>query len=637
MQTVDCAKMKTLSKSFVYSILFFAISCISLTPFIACSNSDGIDYAGWEYYNVDSEDNALIEPQKQGCFNSFRLPDLQSIACKKQFYSNDTVTEFPQSGFFQNTFTIVFPNKKPLNCETGGKVPTAESPMISAIEIDSSTTIRCADISAKSTNNEIIRTYILEKAPDIATVFITTDPNSLFDPDTGIYMEGPSAEEKIPHYGANYWLDKEIPIFIELLEPDKNKPAFAKFAGLKIFGNYSRANAKKSVAITFREKYGDKRLNYTLFPEFPELKTFKSFVLRNFGNNFGKDYIRDRLVSSLSEGLDVDYQRGRYTILYYNSKYFGIHDLRERSNEYYFETHYKISHKNINLIETSMAKESASAGSADDFQSLMKWLESHHLDNEENYNYIISKIDINNLINYMQVEMFAYNRDWPGNNQKKWKYNSSDATWKWFLYDFDLSFDQTNKGFPVNIFEFAFAENSNIWQNAPKFTYLFRSLLKNKTFKASFINRMTTLIQTNYESSRILTHIDKLISEIEREIPRDQKRWSLSASTMDSHLEKIKLFAKNQPSLIITHLQEYFKLNEPTDITFSVNGPGTVLVHGFPIKQAPLTIHFFKKFPVTISAIPKTNHSWHKWSDGDTNATRMIWPEQTDELIAIFK
>ena len=353
----------------------------------ACSNSDGVDYAGWEYASIvdDSnkylEEDPITEPAKRSCFNSFRLPDLQSIACKKQFYSNDTVTEFPQSGFFQNTFTIVFPNKKPLNCETGGKVPTAESPLISAILIDSSTTIRCVDFSAKSTNNEIIRTYILEKAPDIASVFITTDPNSLFDPDTGIYMEGPNAEAKEPHHGANYWLDKEIPIFIELVETGASSPAFAKHAGLKIFGNFSRMNAKKSVSIIFREKYGDKRLYYKLFPDHPNLNIFKSFILRNNGQNFHNDYIRDRLSSSISEGLGVDYQLGRFVIVYYNNVYYGILDLRERSNEYYFETHYGMNHNNINMLK---ANNSVTAGSSDEYISLINWLKKHSLENDDN-------------------------------------------------------------------------------------------------------------------------------------------------------------------------------------------------------------------------------------------------------------
>ena len=533
--------------------------------FLGCSNSEGVDYAGWEYAFTDDDDetDGLIEPQKQSCFNSFRLPDLQSIACKKKFFSSDTIKDFPQSGFFPKTFTIAFPNNKPLNCEIGGKPVSKESPLVSAIQVDSSMTIRCANFSENAASTEIIRTYILEKNPDIAAVFLTTDPNSLFDPDTGIYMEGPNAEEKEPHYGANYWLDKEIPVFVELVEPDNNNPAFSKHAGLKIFGNWSRVHAKKSVAITFREKYGNKRLSYPLFPEFPELKVFKSFILRNFGNSFGNDYIRDRLASSLSEGLGVDYQRGRYAIVYYNGKYFGLHDLRERSNEYYFETHYGISHNNINLLK---ANNSVSAGKADDYIALMDWLKNHSLDIDSNYAYITSKIDIDNYINYMQVEIFANNLDWPGNNQKKWKDDSPNAKWKWFLYDLDMTFNNSSKIFD-NIFEYVLAENSDYWANTPNHTLLLRSLMKNTSFKTEFINRMATISQTYFAQEKISFYIDKMMNEVKSEISRDQTHWSLNASKMNNQLENIINFAKERHSTIIRNLQEYFHLEN----TFPTN------------------------------------------------------------------
>lgn len=529
----------------------------------ACSNSDGVNYAGWEYASfVDDsnkylEEDPITEPAKRSCFNSFRLPDLQSIACKQQFYSNDTVKDFPQSGFFQKTFTIVFPDNKPLNCEIGGKPATKESPLVSVIQVDSSMAIRCADFSGKFASPEIIRTYILEKNPDIATVFLTTDPNSLFDPDTGIYTKGPNAETKKPHYGANYWLDKEIPIFVELIENEHNTPAFTKYAGLKIFGNWSRMNAKKSVAITFREKYGDKRLHYPLFPEFPELTVFKSFILRNFGNSFGYDYIRDRLASSLSENLGVDYQRGRYAIVYYNGKYFGLHDLRERSNEHYFETHYGMDAKKIDLLD---ANDKVSEGSADDYITLMKWLETHSLDNEENYNYLASQIDIDNYINYMAVETFADNRDWPGNNLKKWRNTSSQTKWKFFLYDLDWGFGGGYSKTNSSIFDYLTSETGECFQNNPKYTLLFRNLLKNDQFKTTFINRMQKLLKTNFETQNVLNKIDKMTNEIKTEISRDQERWLLDIDYMNRHFEIIKKFATDRPKTIYSELLNFFEL-----------------------------------------------------------------------------
>ena len=616
----------------------FAFAFIAVLSFCACSNSEGVDYAGWEYASIvdDSnkylEEDPITEPENRGCFNSFRLPDLQSIACKKQFYSNDTVKDFPQSGFFQKTFTIAFPDNKPLNCEIGGKPATKESPLVSTIQVDSSMAIRCADFSVKSASTEIIRTYILEKNPDIAAVFLTTDPNSLFDPDTGIYMEGPNAGTDKFHLGANYWLDKEIPILIELMETGDDIPAFSKYADLKIFGNSSRINAKKSVAITFREKYGDKRLNYALFPEFSNLDKFKCFILRNLGGSFGRDYIRDRLASSLSEGLGVDYQRGRYVIVYYNGEYFGIHDLRERSNEYYFETHYGIRHDNIDLLK---ANNSASAGTSADYTALMSWLKKHNLENEENYNYISSKIDIDNFISYMQVEIFANNHDWPGNNLKKWKRIKPESPWKWFLYDIDWGF--VAKSVASNTFVFLSSEGETNYANNPKYTYLFRCFLTNENFKKAFINRTTALLQMNFESSRILAQIQKMMTEIATEIPRDQKRWSLNASKMDEQLESIKLFATERQSYVIGHIQEYFNLGKAVPTTLSVKGNGKILVHNLPLDKVPITIQFFEGFTVTLTATPNEGSSWSHWSDGETSRTRVIWPEQTKELTAIFK
>ena len=540
-------------------------------------------------------------------------------------FIKDTLTEFPPSGFYPRPFTILFPDNKSLNCEIGGFAPTKESPLKKEISIDSTSTIRCINFSDKS-STETIRTYIFEKKPTIPTIFITADPNSLFNPDTGIYMEGPNAEENAPHYGANYWLDKEIPIFIESIEKNSATPAFAKYAGLKIFGNYSRIYAKKSVSITFRKKYGDKQLYYKLFPDYPNLSKFKSFILRNNGQNFHHDYIRDRLASSISEGLDVDYQRGRFVIAYYNGDYFGIHDLREKSNEYYFETHYGLNHNNINLLK---ANNSVSSGSSDEYVSLMDWIKRNDLENDDNYAYIASKIDISNYINYMQVEIFADNRDWLANNIKIWNCTNPQTPWRWFLYDIDWGFGLKSYN-EKNSFNYVLSESGR-WQP------LLYALLANNNFKTTFINQFTTLLHTNFETSKTNAAIEQMMSEINAEISRDQKRWSLDASKMDEHLRIIKQFAIDRPSNLILHLQEYFKLGETIPITFSIKGEGTIYVHNLPIYTNKTTINFFKGLPVTITAIPQNNGIWSSWNDGDSSAIKTIYPSNETEFTAIFK
>ena len=542
---------------------------------------------------------------------------------------------FPPSGFYAEPFILNLESTNNAVCETGGKMPSEKTPFQKNILIDKTTVIRCAKIAPQSLPSDVVtRTYVFESTPAVPVVFLAADPNSLFDPDTGIYVEGPYAQSKEPHYGANYWLDKEIPVTVELMEPGTDAPAFAKNAGLKIFGNYSRQNDKKSVAITFREKYGDSHLKYPLFPEFPELNKFKVFLLRNNGSNYGNDYIRDRLASSVSEGLGVDYQRGRFAVVYYNGEYFGIHSIRERSTADYFETHYGLDPDKIDLLKADNA---VSAGSAVDYVALMDWLESNHLDKEENYAYIASQIDVDNFINYMHTELFANNRDWPANNLKKWRNTSPKTPWKWFLYDLDFGFGNDYSKYKNNIFEFATAEDGESWPNGPESTLLLRRLLENEGFKAAFINRMAVLLQMNFESSRVLARIEKMMAEIQSEISRDQKRWGLSASKMTKQLNAIKNFAMNRPSVVYGELQEFFALGETAAVSLSVSGSGRILVHNLPVDVSKMTVNFFTGFPVTLSAEPLMGSTFAGWSDGESNPTRVILPECVSEVTAIFK
>ncbi len=547
----------------------------------------------------------------------------------------DTLAELPPSGFYQEPFAVFFPEGNHIHCELGGKLPSENSPEVNVLGFEKTTVARCASFVPGALPGEVMnRTYIFEQAPTVPAVFLTGDPGSLFDPDSGIYEEGPFAQEKNPHFGANYWLDKEIPVFVELLEKGENAPAFAENAGLEIFGNYSRANAKKSVAVTFREKYGSKRLKYPLFPEFPELTSFKGFVLRNNGGNFGNDFIRDMLATSITEGLGVDYQRGRASVVFYNGVYYGIHNIRERSTEYYFETHYGMDPKSIDLLK---AGNDASTGSSTEYQAMMDWLEDHHLDTDENYQVVASQIDVGNFMNYMQAELFADNRDWPSNNLKKWRSSSPKTLWKWFMYDTDFGFGSGMSSFKGNIFEFATAEDGDSWPNGPASTLLLRRLLENPSFKVAFINRMTTLLSMNFESSRILARIDRLMAEISGETARDQSRWGHSRKRFEDQLGVIRNFAQERQGVILEEMREFFGMGASAPVTLSAVGPGTVAVHGLPLDRPAMTINFFDKFPVAVSAEPSAGGVFVQWSDGEVSPVRTFVPGETTRLEAIFK
>lgn len=546
--------------------------------------------------------------------------------------------ELPSSGFYSEPFQIAIPfdGTSVSRCEIGGKEPTETSAVCpETMTVSATTVLRVKTFLDGALPSETLtRTYIFETQPTIATAFITADPNQLFDPDSGIYEEGPDANAAEPHYGANYWLDKTIPAEIAFFEPGVGTPAFESPAGYEIFGNYSRANEKKSFALKFRKKYGNSKLEYKIFPDYPNLTEFKDIVFRNNGGNFYQDYIRDRLSSSITKGLGVDFQKGRFAIVFYNGEYYGIHSIRERSNENYFETNYGYDAGSIDLLKSD---NSATAGSSAEYEVLEKFVESSDMQNADNYAYVESQVDIDNFISYMQTEMFVANQDWPGNNLKKWRSNAPLTKWKWFLYDLDWGFDNGHSQYTnIDMFHFVTDSTASGYPNGKEYTVLFRALLKNETFRNRFINRFAALVQTKFSADTVLARISVLMSEIANEISRDQSRWSHSANYMESSLETIKNFAKERPEKVISEMKDFFGLGEIQSVAVTSSGCGTVSVDGISVRNSAV-LPLFAEVPVTLTAEEGAGCTFVSWSDGETSKTRTVVPQNGNSYGAVFR
>ncbi len=556
----------------------------------------------------------------------------------------------PPSGFYSSPVAITLPAGT--HCATGGTEPSKNSPEVTSLNVSSTTVLRCVTYADGSYPSDMInRTYIFEQAPSLPALFVTTDPLSMFSQDSGLYMTGNNASMMDPKKGANFWSNRELPVVVEFFETSNfKKPAFTVMGDYKISGQYSRAKEKKSFSITLREEYGTKRLKYNLFPDYPELKKFKAFSVRNFGNNCGNDYVRDRVGTAMTEGLDVDYQRGRYIIVYYNGDYFGIHDLRERNNEYYYETKYGLDPNDIDLID---ANNEASAGSSADFKAMIDWLGSNTLENDANYQKIADQIDIGNFMNYMQAEMFDNNRDWPHNNMKKWRVASQKTKWKWFLYDTDFGFGTSYSMSNGNIFEYVTnpagtnnagfgmgmgmgGNNNNNNGSISEHTILINRLLGNTSFKNAFINRFCVLLATKFEGSRLVKMMEDLQSQVESEMARDQQRWNYNASSMSNDLQTAKTYATNRGQAIISEMTTYFNLSETVPVSLSVQGNGSILVHDLPLEGNSATVNFFRGVPVTLTA-SSTSGVFTGWSDGNTSPTRTINPGEVNSVTAVFR
>jgi hypothetical protein len=517
-----------------------------------------------------------------------------------------------------------------------GSSPNKQSLLYeSPLQIRSTTVIRSVAWASGNAPSEVrTDTYFIHEKSSLPVVAIATDPGGLFDPDTGIYMEGPNPGRDMPYWGANWWSPRELPASFELFEID-GKRSVQQNAGLSIYGNWSRMGARKSINLGFREEYGKGKLRYSIFPAAPHLDRFEKIGIRANGNNATTDHIRDALAQSLGADLGIDHQQNRAALVFYNGKYYGIHRITEKADRWHPVANHGVEESCVDLFEAYGA---ATSGSRLDYDRMIEELQAMDLTDSLQMERIRSKIDLDNYLDYLSIQMYSNNQDWPANNIRTWRDRCQQGRWRWILFDLDFAFDSPNGGgkFGNNMFTFLAQPSVSDYPNGELHTRLYRKLMESPTVRARFVNRFCVLLAGPLSSKRVLARMDSLQREISAEVKRDLVRWNIESFRYDRQLEVIRNYARGRAGLMLSQMQESFALEDPVTITIGSTG-GVVRVEGISIPQGEFTAEFFPGQSMLLQAIPNAGKSFVGWSDGNPSAIRRWTPTQGAQLSANFR
>lgn len=457
------------------------------------------------------------------------------------------------------------------------------------------------------------RTFLFDAPPTLPVVTIATDSANLWDTYSGIYVLGTSYENKNPYYGANFWQDWEKPASVEMTGI-KGERLFSLNCGIKIFGAWSRARPQKSLSVFFRNIYGDPVLeNVQLFKTKP-ITSFKSFVLRNSGNDYDYTRFRDGFMTDLVKDMNTDIQAFEPVILYLNGQYWGHINLREKINEDYIESNHNVPADKIDLLEYEAT---VLEGSNADYLEMLDFLNNNSLITNANYEVIASQIDIDNYIDYQLSEIYFNNRDWPGNNIKFWKPQTEDGLWRWILFDTDFGFGIYGANdYTLNTVQFAMEPNGPSWPNPPWSTLLFRKLLENTRFKHAFINRFADMMNTTFIGSSVVSKIDSIAAIIQPEIQRHYNRWGMpSISGWQSAVQTMRNFALNRVNYVQNHINQQFVRAGIFEVTIS-NFPveaGTVKLNTIEVAGEGWKGKYFQNVPISLTAKAIRGYKFSRW------------------------
>ena len=266
---------------------------------------------------------------------------------------------FSRSGYVKtNTrpfvLTLSLPEDAPEGCviryTTDGSEPTeASEAYTSSIAISKTTVVRaklfCQGwLSPRSTTHSYI---FFPREMTLPVISIASDGNYFYDDKKGILVQGTyNAEQK------NYQYNWRRPINLEFFLKATTDCELNQLCETRVFGAASRDHALKSLAVYAHKRFGQKRFNYEFFPDQrPGIDEYKSFALRNSGNDFDYLYMRDAVIQRImASHVDLDWQAWRPAIVYINGEYKGMLNIRERSNEDNIYSNYN-GLEDIDMIE----------------------------------------------------------------------------------------------------------------------------------------------------------------------------------------------------------------------------------------------------------------------------------------------
>ena len=425
--------------------------------------------------------------------------------------------------------------------------------------------------------------------------------------------------------------------------------------GIRIHGGTTSAYSSKSLRLYARGEFGEDRLDYPFFGEGND-DSFKRIILRNSGNDFATTYFLDAFIHSSVKHLHFDTQDYQPTVTFINGEYWGMLNLRERYDKYYFERVYGIPDDEIDYLELAGQVE-VKEGDADHYNALIDYLEENTLQEDENYNYVITQIDPVNFTDYYIAEIYIDNQDWLDNNVELFRrrtgiYNpqapyGNDGRWRWILKDTDVAFGLAGS-FSHNTLAMATEPNGTSHPNPSWATLSFRRMLENQKFRNYFINRFADLLNTTFLPERMQGIYNNMKQGIAPEMEAHSNRWSAipSVQAWENYTAAIINFATQRPAHQRQHIQQEFDISGTLSATLNVSDTdmGYIKINTININAAtpgieespyPWSGVYFYNIPVTVKAVALPGYAFSHWTGDITGFDEEVVYTPTENFSAV--
>ncbi|MDE7346116.1 MAG: CotH kinase family protein [Muribaculaceae bacterium] len=515
-----------------------------------------------------------------------------------------------------------------------GKEPTEASPTYSnPIHMSVTRTVRAklfcdGYLSPRSLTHSYIKH---PREVTLPVVSMVTNKDYFYDNKLGIYVQG-----NYTNHTPNYEYDWRRPVNIEYFEGADTPSSINQLGETRVKGGATRGSALKSLAVYANKRFGEKRFNYEFFPDqTPGIDEFKSFEMRNSGNDFDYMYMRDAIIQqSMGMNCDLDWQPSRPAIFYINGEYKGILNIRPRSNEDYVYSYYD-GLEDLDMLENWWELKE---GSIDSFNAFKAFYE----EKDHSFSEFDALMDTGEFCNLMIMGTFFDNKDFPGNNIVMWRPQADGGRWRWVSKDTDFGMglygERANYPTLNWITSQGYDNNKNDWANKWEHTRLFRRLLDTPEFKEMFIDRCAIYMGDFLTPDAIIARIDDRYNSIKTEYKfhRDQINpwWPVYSQEVDWGKE----WTRQRHTFFYNHLASFFGLKNPVTLTIGKGDSDNrnLAVNGIPLRTKEFNGKYFPDRNLTVSSMSDTDGLYvNGWNVTVTSGGQTTTDTYTSETLSI--
>ena len=456
-------------------------------------------------------------------------------------------------------------------------------------------------------------------------------------------------------YGAtgifdNWQYDWERSAYVEYFDTT-GVVVFSQLAGMQIDGGLggSRSHPQHSFRVELDHPVlGAGPVYYPLIPNRSTRSKYSNLYIRNGSNYFLSLPYKDAAhTEAMAAETNNYYSAWRPVSVYVNGAYFGLYEMREKFDQEYFEELEGADGDSLDLLSLSAWNNyvlRALEGSVDSFYVDYAAFQNLNTQDTGYWNAADSYFDLQYYADYIIGETYAGNIDWPQNNIKIYRSNTSGFRWRFCLIDLEGS---------MNPFGFSSAYDDHIGYvlgadpNNPFINVFLRSI-QNQRFKQYFINRYADLMNTSYRYDRLESVANTMFNQTVIEMPKEYMRWGdpnningQMAAFVANHQTLLSEYAIRTDE-VRADMLNHFSLNGLADVTLDVvpAGAGKINISTIVPDSLPWTGVYFNGNPIRITALPNPGYTFSHWeitAGASTVVDTSISIENNISLNTLFK